>query len=103
MSSILSILGLAQRAGKLVSGEDAVEAAIRRGKVHLLIIADDASKNTQKKFQNMAEYRQMDVAVWGEKEQLGMAIGKARRAIIGVTDRGFAKTIRSRLAVEEKN
>ncbi|NLM39002.1 MAG: 50S ribosomal protein L7ae [Firmicutes bacterium] len=103
MNSILSLLGLAQRAGKLVSGEDAVEAAIRRDKVHLLIIAADASGNTQTKFENMAKYRDIDFAVWGEKEQLGMAIGKARRAIIGVTDRGFAKAIHSRLAVEEKN
>lgn len=39
-------LGLATRAGQVVSGEYAVEGAVRRGKVVLLIIAADASENT---------------------------------------------------------
>ncbi|MEM5770693.1 MAG: ribosomal L7Ae/L30e/S12e/Gadd45 family protein, partial [Bacillota bacterium] len=43
---VRNLLGLAQRAGKLLSGEGTVESALRRGKVKLLIIAEDASANT---------------------------------------------------------
>lgn len=105
MTKLFSYLGLAQRAGKLVSGEEAVEAAIRKGKVHLLIIAEDASLNTKSKFLNMARHRRIDYEILGMKEQLGMAIGKARRAVVGVVDRGFAETIHSHIgdSVEEKN
>ena len=44
--NILKFLGLAARAGKVISGFDQVESALRRGKVKLLILSSDISKNT---------------------------------------------------------
>lgn len=101
MARFYSYLGLAQRAGKLASGEDAVEAAVRRGKVHLVIVACDASANTKDRFEHMAKYRRIDILLAGSKAQLGAAVGKAQRAVIGVLDRGFASLLKS--AVEEKD
>ena len=46
----LSMIGLATKAGKIASGEFAVESAVRKGKAVLVISASDASDNTKKSF-----------------------------------------------------
>ena len=50
---IISLLGIAKRAGKVVSGEFATEKEVKAGYAELVIVAQDASDNTKKKFQNM--------------------------------------------------
>lgn len=87
------MLGLATKAGKIASGEFAVEKTIKEGKAYLVIIAEDASKNTIKHFSDMCEYRKIHYVIYGKKEELGHAIGKEERASIVVTDRGFATSI----------
>ena len=47
---VLSLIGLATKAGKTVSGEFSTE---KTGKGLLVIVAEDASENTKKKFRNM--------------------------------------------------
>ena len=54
---IYSFLGLATKAGKLISGEETCERALKLGKVFLVIVSDDASDNTKKKFNDMCKYR----------------------------------------------
>ena len=81
------------RAGRVVSGEDAVESAARRGKVQLLIVAEDASENTRRKFSALARSYRIPEVISGKKELLGQAIGRAPRAVVGVTDRGFARML----------
>lgn len=44
-----SLLGLAQRAGKVVSGEGLVVKEVQRGKAQLVLLSEDASANTEKK------------------------------------------------------
>ena len=46
----ISLVGLAAKAGKVVSGEFATEKAVKTQKAFLVIIAQDASENTRKKF-----------------------------------------------------
>ncbi|WP_461364631.1 L7Ae/L30e/S12e/Gadd45 family ribosomal protein [Candidatus Darwinibacter acetoxidans] len=98
-------LGLATRAGQVVSGEYAVEGAVRRGKVVLLIIAVDASENTRRKFSSLARNHNVKAIVAGEKDVLGQAMGKPSRAIVGLTDRSFANVIQESLreSVQENN
>ena len=49
-SNILGLIGLAMKAGKISFGADSVEEDCKKGKIHLLIIAQDASERTQKPF-----------------------------------------------------
>ena len=56
MNKVHSMIGLATKAGKVVSGEFAVEKAIKDGKAFLVIIAEDASDNTKKHFSDMCIY-----------------------------------------------
>ena len=46
----LNLLGLAEKAGKLASGEFQTETAVKKGRAYLAVIAEDASENTRKKF-----------------------------------------------------
>ena len=89
----LSLLGLAQKAGKLVSGEVAVEKAVKNGCAKILLIAGDSSDGAKKNYLDMAKYYQMPVYIVLSKDQLGMSIGKANRAALAVTDLGFSKAI----------
>ncbi|BAL61920.1 ribosomal protein L7A family [Melissococcus plutonius DAT561] len=45
---ILNLLGLATKAGKIVTGEELTIKDIRNQKTALVFIAKDASKNTKK-------------------------------------------------------
>ena len=87
------MLGLASKAGKLFSGEDLVRNAIRHKKVRILIISQDASENTKKRFENTAEYYHVPMRIWGDKEQLGSSIGKSNRSVVGIGDQNFTKSI----------
>lgn len=89
----LSMVSLAMKAGKVLSGEFSVEKGLKEGQVVLCIVAEDASDNTKKKFRNMCNYRSIDIIVLSDKEQLGRTIGRQQRATLGITDEGFKKGI----------
>ena len=90
--SILNLLGIARRAGELISGEDTVLKAIRSQKVQLVLIASDAGKTTSKKFQDKCHYYQVPFDITFEKQQLNTATGQAR-TVYGITQYGFAHKI----------
>jgi len=87
---IYSFLGLAAKAGKLISGDEACERALKAERIYLIIISEDASGNTKNKFINMCRYRNTALRVFGEKEKLGRFIGKDVRSVIAVADKNFA-------------
>ncbi len=94
---ILSLLSLAQKAGKITSGEFSTEKSVKSGKAFLVIVADDASDNTKKKFSNMCEYYEVPIYFFSDKENLGHHIGKEFRASLSVNDEGFAKSLKKQL------
>ena len=53
-SKVLSMLGLAAKAGKVASGEFSTEKEVKSGNACLVIVAEDASDNTKKLFRNSA-------------------------------------------------
>ena len=87
------LLGLCQRAGKCKSGEFAVEKSIKSGKSFLVIIPEDASDNTKKKFKNMTTYRSVPYQELGTKETLGHQLGRSERSSISIEDQGFAQAM----------
>ena len=90
---VLSMLGMATRAGKVVGGEFSVEKSVKTGKSCLVIVAEEASDNTKKMFTNMCTYYNVPIYFYSSKEILGHAIGKNSRASVSVQDNGFANTI----------
>lgn len=88
-NKFLSILSLCQRAGRLSSGELACEVSIKERNAHLIIIAEDATENTKKKFSNSSKFYNIEIITMFSKAQLGWAIGKDYRAVITINDEGF--------------
>lgn len=97
-NKVTSLLGLATKAGKVSSGEFMTEKMIKSGKAYLVMIAEDASDNTKKKFQNMCDFYEVPIYFFSEKVSLGHAMGKELRASLAVVDEGFAKAIKKQLA-----
>ena len=89
----LALAGPASRAGRLVSGEAASESSIKAGKACLVLIAEDASANTQKKFTDSCRYYEVPFRILSDRESLGNAIGKDFRSTVAIEDAGFAKAI----------
>ena len=75
---ILGLIGLAARARKICFGADSVEEQIKKKKVHLIIVAEDASKRTKEKFELFGKDFQVPVIVNGEIELLSKAIRKVK-------------------------
>ena len=94
---VLSLIGLATKAGRVVSGEFATEKEVKCGKAFLVMLALDASENTKKKFRNICEFYEVPIYFYGDKDLLGHAMGKEFRASLAVLDEGFAKNIRKHL------
>ena len=90
---VLQLLGLAQKAGFVKSGEFMTETSIKEGKAWLCIVAKDASDNTRKKFSDACSYRKVPFMEYSDKETLGHAIGKEFRSCLCITDQGFARQL----------
>ena len=99
-NKVLSLIGLATKAGKTVSGEFSTEKSVKTGKGFLALVADDASENTKKKFRNMCTYYEVPLYFLSDKESLGRAMGKEFRASLAVQDENFAKAIMKALEKE---
>lgn len=94
---VLSMLGIAAKAGSVASGEFSTEKAVKDGKAFLVIVASDASENTQKMFRNMTDFYQVPMYVYSDKETLGHFIGKEFRASLAVKNEGLARSIEDKL------
>lgn len=102
MNRVLAMVGMAMKAGKIVSGEFATEKAVKTGKAFLVIVSEAASENTKKMFRNMCTYYEVPMYTYGTKEELGHSMGKEFRASLAVTEEGFAKSIEKRLIEAER-
>ena len=88
------MIGLAARAGKVVSGSDAVKGAIRSGNVELLIITRDISRNSLDKIlKNMTNDKEIACFSFATSDELGDTLGKPNRTVAAITDKSFAEGI----------
>ena len=92
-SKVATLLGFASKAKKLVSGESAVEAILKKGQARLLVLAADISPNLHRKYALWAEDLSVPILCMGTKQELGIAMGMSPRSVIAVTDDNFAKSI----------
>ena len=97
---ILSLVGLATRAGKTASGEFCTEKEVKTGRAALVIVAGDAS-DTKKKFRDMCEFYEVPIYFYKDKDTLGHAMGKEFRASLAILDEGFAKEIMKQMKTED--
>ena len=97
-NKILSLVGLATKAGKTASGEFSTEKSVKEGKACLVIVSVESSDNTKKKFYKICVlFIKVPNVLYGTKDELGAAMGKEFRASLAVNDRGLAEAIRKQL------
>lgn len=89
----ISLLGLANRARKIISGEELSLKEIRRGKAKLVLLSKDASTNTVKKITDKCKSYDVPYRMIENREVLGHAIGKDARVVVAILDGGFAKKL----------
>ena len=87
---VLSLISLATKAGRCASGEFLTESETKSGRAGLVVVAEDASENTKKKFRDMCEFYDVPIIFYSDKDTLGHAMFRASLAIL---DEGFAKGI----------
>ena len=93
----LNYISISQKAGAIVTGEGACEKAISTNTGKLVIIAEDASDNTKKKFINKSTHYNIPYYIAFTREELSIAIGKNNRPTIVITDKGLGERIEMEL------
>ncbi len=93
----LGMIGLAKRAGKIITGEDLCSKAVKIGTSRLVIISQDASDNTKKSITDSCKFYNVEYIEASDKAMLGKFTGADSRAVVSVNDDNFAKAILDRL------
>ena len=86
-------LGLATKAGKLVTGYNTCLELIPKGKLKLVILAKEVGENTKKKIEQKCKSYDVAFRIGIDAEGMSMACGKRDKGVFGITDQGFAKGI----------
>ncbi|WP_366921679.1 ribosomal L7Ae/L30e/S12e/Gadd45 family protein [Metallumcola ferriviriculae] len=92
-NQVFALIGFAQKAGKVISGDQVLQDKLKNGRVKLIIIAIDTAENTKDKLLNNAERLGVPWCVTGTKVQLGLSIGKSPRSALGILDPGLARKV----------
>jgi len=90
---ILNFIGLAKRAGKVITGEAKTVDLIKTDKCHLVILASDTSQNTSKKIFDKCRFYNKKLIIFSDKATLGKYTKNEYAAVVSVTDSGFANKI----------
>lgn len=94
LRATLNLLGIAQKAGKILVGNDLVKMGLTKRQIRLLILSLDISVANQDKFIAICQKQDIPFLILNtDKMRLGLCLGRREVALLGVTDNGFAKTI----------
>ena len=96
---VLSLLGLAKKAGRVEVGEEPVGAAARAKKARVILVAQDAGPSSQRRAFSFAQTGAcLCLTLPADKDALGRSLGRSSVAMCAVTDIGFAGAIAKKLA-----
>ena len=86
------MIGLTARAGKVTTGQEGVESAIKKKKAFVALVDEFASDRTKKDIRDACNFAGCRMLVL-PGDALGYAIGKPGRMCAAVTDASMAKRI----------
>ena len=89
---LLSTMGLARKAGRLVYGYETVKDTIQKHKAILVLTASDLSAKTLSNVKFLCGEKVRHIPLDRTMEQFSAAVGKAA-GVVAVIDEGFAKLI----------
>ncbi|MCO6528498.1 Ribosomal protein L7Ae [Lactobacillus bombicola] len=88
----LNLLGLAERAGKIISGQELVLAGLKAKKIKVVILANDCHEGTSEKVNRITTKSGISIISAFNSDEISHAIGKKRK-VLGITDIGFYKAL----------
>lgn len=101
-SELLSLVGLAKKAGRLEIGEEPVGASARAGQAKLILVAVDAAENTRRRASHFADAGHVKwLSVPFTKTELGAILGRTTCAMVAFTDAGFAASLVKKLSAQD--
>ena len=93
MNKFENFLGLTKRAGHLIEGYSRCNEQRNKINLHLIIISDDASESTRKKFKKHSIAKDILLIEDFAKEELGEAIGREEIKILAIKDKKMAERL----------
>lgn len=85
----LRLIGLATRAGKVITGIDLCQKAVKANKAELGIVTNETAQSTVDIFKNT----NVPLIYVESIEKLSRFVGKENRSVAVITDKGFAEVI----------
>lgn len=104
-TKIISLIGIARKAGKVICGTDRSVDSIRKEKkkgIKLLFCSTDASQNTVKRIRNTSSFYKIPLYTLSiTKEELAKITGcEGAISVIGITDAGFCRAMLERISAK---
>lgn len=93
MDKLLQMIGMAKRAGKLVSGGFLSDKAIKSGESRLIVLSHDISDESRKSITDSCKYYNVKYIEYADREQLGKITGGGERTVVSINDSGFAEAV----------
>lgn len=101
MNKFFNFLGLTKRSGNLIEGYSKCDEQRNRINLYLIILSDDASDSTRRKFRNHCSEKEIPLIEDFTKEELGYAIGRAEVKILAIKDKNMAEKLLSLYQTEK--
>lgn len=98
---LLSAVSLCRKAGRLVTGFDAVKESTAKGEACLVFCAGDLSANTRKRVDRFCEQFGTQAKTALHTQDALAQVCTKRSGVFAVTDPGLAKLVKSQLPAEE--
>lgn len=98
MDKVLSMIGMAKRAGKVSTGSFLCERAVKSGEAKLVILAGDISEGSAKAIKDTCAYYKVKYITYADKDSLGTFTGGGDRAVVSINDDNFASAVLKKLA-----
>lgn len=92
-SKVESYMGFAARARSLSTGYNTCVFMMEKGKIRLLILAEDLSENSKEKMIRAAKQYEVPYRTYGKMDELSHITGTEGKGIFGLADKNLADAI----------
>lgn len=91
VSKLLSLMGIARKAGKIKFGYDTVIDSVQKKQAKLIIMASDLSPRSARKIEELAKSNNVEILnISISMDEIYSSIGK-KTGIVCINDEGFAE------------
>ena len=101
-NKVINYLGFAKKSGNVMAGVNTCIFGMNKGKVKLMILAEDISENSEKKIMKEIRKHGVEFVKYGSSEELSHAIGSQGRSVFAICDDNFSEVIKREIYGENR-